>query len=95
MALYGQQMERITSPAEQKKLQTLLRQVRLEAGLTQAGVAAKLGRPQSFVSKYETGERRLDFVETVVLCEALDVDVVQFAASYVADLTKARAGKGG
>jgi hypothetical protein len=56
-------MESITSPAEQKKLQTLLRQVRLEAGLAQEEVAARLERPQSFVSKYETGERRLDVLD--------------------------------
>jgi transcriptional regulator with XRE-family HTH domain len=73
----------------------LLKNLRTARNITQAELAARLGQPQSYVSKYETGERRLDFVETVVLCEALDVDVVQFAASYVADLTKARAGKGG
>jgi transcriptional regulator with XRE-family HTH domain len=40
-----------------------LRKARLDAGLTQAEVASKLGRPQSFVSKSESGERRLDLVE--------------------------------
>ena len=41
-----------------------LKQARLEAGLTQVEVARQLRRPQSFVSKAETGERRLDIVET-------------------------------
>jgi transcriptional regulator with XRE-family HTH domain len=36
---------------------------RKDAGLTQAQVARMLGRPQSFVSKFESGERRVDFVE--------------------------------
>jgi transcriptional regulator with XRE-family HTH domain len=36
---------------------------RLDAGLTQAEVAKKLKKPQSFVSKFESGERRVDFVE--------------------------------
>ena len=73
----------------------LLKELRTARNLSQAELAARLGQPQSYVSKYETGERRLDFVETAALCDALDVDVVQFAARYVAELTKARAGKGG
>ena len=40
-----------------------LRQARTEAGLTQVEVAKRLGRSQSFVTKAETGERRLDVVE--------------------------------
>ena len=40
-----------------------LRAARQEAGLTQEQVARKLGKPQSFVSKSETGERRVDAVE--------------------------------
>jgi transcriptional regulator with XRE-family HTH domain len=40
-----------------------LRQARIESGLTQSGLAAKLGRPQTWVSKCELGERRVDFVE--------------------------------
>ena len=44
------------------------------AGLTQQDVANRLGRLQSFVSKYERGERRLDVVEFVSICRALEVD---------------------
>jgi transcriptional regulator with XRE-family HTH domain len=39
--------------------------------MTQAEVALRLGRPQSFVSKYESGERYLDVVEFVEVCAAL------------------------
>ena len=42
-----------------------LRQVRLDAGLTQADLADRLGKPQSFVAKVETHERRLDVIEFV------------------------------
>jgi transcriptional regulator with XRE-family HTH domain len=45
------------------KLRALLLKARKDAGLTQAVLAVRLGRPQSFVSKYEAGERRLDVVE--------------------------------
>ena len=43
----------------------------------QADVAGRLGRPQSFVSKYESGERRLDVVEFLEVCAAIQADPVQ------------------
>jgi len=58
--------------------QTLLRQVRREAGLSQVSLATRLGRPQPFVSKYETGERRLDILELREVCLALEVDLHDF-----------------
>ena len=86
MALYGQQMERIPSPADQKKLHALLRQVRLEAGLTQEEVARRLDRPQSFVSKYETGERRLDILELRQVLAALGLPLKEFVRTLEAIL---------
>lgn len=59
---------------EYEHFRTLLVAARENAGLTQAGVSARLGRPQSFVAKYEGGERRLDVVEFVQICVALGVD---------------------
>jgi transcriptional regulator with XRE-family HTH domain len=56
-------VEKSIYSAEYQRLCSLLRQLRHEAGLTQVQVAARLGVPQSFVSKYESGERRLDVVE--------------------------------
>jgi transcriptional regulator with XRE-family HTH domain len=52
---------------------TRLREARRLSGLTQAEVAARLGKPQSFVSKMESGERRLDFVEVVLLSEIYEL----------------------
>lgn len=43
-----------------------LRQVRLDAGLTLADLAERLDKPQSFVAKVETQERRLDLIEFVM-----------------------------
>ncbi len=42
-------------------------------GLTQTEVATRLGKPQSYVSKYESGERRLDVIEFLEVCEALNI----------------------
>ena len=55
-------------------LQALLTQGRVAAGLTQVELAARLRRPQSFVSKYEGGERRLDVVEFVEVTQAIGCD---------------------
>ncbi len=48
---------------EYKRIIEKLKQARKAAGLTQEEVAAKLEKPQSFVSKIESGERRIDVVE--------------------------------
>jgi transcriptional regulator with XRE-family HTH domain len=63
---------------QQKTLQALLRQIRKETGLSQQELAALLGKPQSFVSKYESGERRLDVLELRQVCQNLDVDFLSF-----------------
>ena len=55
-------------------LERLLAAARARDGLTQAAVAELLGKPQSFVSKYESGERRLDVVEFLRVCAALGVN---------------------
>lgn len=51
-----------------------LSQARQGAGLTQQALADKLDRPQSFVSKIEHGERRLDVIEFLELCRLLKCD---------------------
>jgi ribosome-binding protein aMBF1 (putative translation factor) len=58
--------------AEYQRLCAILRELRQQAGLTQVEVAARLGEPQSFVSKYESGERRLDVIELRQVALALD-----------------------
>lgn len=65
-------MEKSIYSEEYQRLCALLRTLRREAGLTQTQVAARLEVPQSFVSKYETGERRLDVIELRHVAEALD-----------------------
>lgn len=55
--------------------------LRKAKGLTQAQLADKLGRPQSFVAKYEGAERRLDVIEFLDLTAALDADPCEILSS--------------
>ena len=76
------------------QFRSLLKALRLEKGLSQADLAKRLAQPQSYVSKYETGERRLDFVETAQVCEALEIGIAKFAAHFSAKAGQARRSKG-
>ena len=70
----------------QRILLDLLRNIRKDAGLRQDDVAERLGRPQSFVSKYESGERRLDILELYDVCEALGLKLNKFVEKLVVNL---------
>jgi transcriptional regulator with XRE-family HTH domain len=59
-----------------RRFRELLIQARKGAQLTQTELANRLNRPQSFVSKYETGERRLDLIEFLEVATILNLDVV-------------------
>ena len=63
---------------EQQQLSKLLKQIRLGAGLRQEDLAQLLGRPQSFVSKCESGERCLDILELRQVCQAVGVTLPDF-----------------
>ncbi len=54
----------------------LMKQSRVKSGLTQIDLAKRLGRPQSFVSKCESGERRVDVAEFLAFCKAIQIDPV-------------------
>jgi len=73
-------MEKQIFSKEQKILLALLRKMRESADLRQADVAKLLGRHQSFVSKYEAGERRLDILELRHLCRVMGVPFARFVA---------------
>jgi Helix-turn-helix len=68
-------------PADQ--LRRCLCDARLARGLRQSDLAERLGRPQSFVSNYERGERRLEVSEFLAIAQALGLN----AAAIVAELT--------
>lgn len=61
----------------------LLRKVRLEAGLTQAQVAERIHETQSYVSKYENGEQRLDLSELEAICDAVGISLLEFVRIYL------------
>jgi transcriptional regulator with XRE-family HTH domain len=67
------------SDRDEAILVALLRELRQSAGLRQQDLAEKLQRPQSFVSKYEAGERRLDVLDLVAICRALNVSLSEVA----------------
>jgi len=71
---------------QQKKLLVLLRRIRVDAGLTQSELASRLARDQTFVSKYESGERRLDVLELREVCRAIGTDFVTFMRKLDKDL---------
>ncbi|MEI8718808.1 MULTISPECIES: helix-turn-helix transcriptional regulator [unclassified Mesorhizobium] len=70
----------LRSSRHQRFLSQLI-SLRKDKGLTQAQVAEKLGRPQSFVAKYEGGERRLDIIEFLDITAALDADPCEILLS--------------
>lgn len=56
----------------------LLREIRTDAGVTQVELAEMLGQSQSFVSKYERGDRRLDIVQLRTVCHTLGTELPKF-----------------
>ena len=56
------------------RLRELLTEARIKSGQTQTELAVRLRRPQSFVAKYEGGERRLDVIEFVEVVTATGGD---------------------
>ena len=65
--------------SQRNRLINLLREMRVEAGLTQVELAAHLEKDQTFISKYESGERRLDVLEMREICQAIGITLEEFA----------------
>ena len=62
-----------------------MREFRLKAGLRQQDVAERLGEPQSYVSKFESGERRLDIGELADVCDVLGITLSEFVGLFEGD----------
>ena len=67
---------------QQKVLLSLLRDLRTQAGLRQIDMARALGKPQAFVSYYESGARRLDLLELRQICKILGVSLLEFVRRF-------------
>ena len=75
-------MQKSIANAKQRGFLELIREIRQQAGLRQLDVAERLKQPQSFVSKYESGERRLDLLELEQVCDACETDLSDFVKRY-------------
>ena len=76
-------MARSTHNPNYQALLTLLRDLRERSGVTQLALAESLGNTQTFISKVERGERRIDVVEFIEICNALGVDPVAAFREYL------------
>lgn len=70
-------------PDQHKVVGRRLAGLRREAGLTQKDVAERLGKPQSFVSSYEAGQRRVDVLELLRISAALGRDPLKVFEAIV------------
>jgi transcriptional regulator with XRE-family HTH domain len=71
----------------------MIKELRREKGVTQEALAELLGVPQSYVSKYELGERRLDLVEAFEICRALNSDFVAFVRQFTKSIESEGSGR--
>jgi transcriptional regulator with XRE-family HTH domain len=74
-------MEKSIHSARYRVFLKLLRESRRRAGLSQAQVAERIGETQTFVSKCERGERRIDVIELGTLCRAFGISLRQFVST--------------
>jgi len=75
-------MQKSLNSKQNQAFLKLLREIREDADLRQQDVASALDLPQSFVSKYESGERRIDLIELEKICEVCGVSLVDFVRRY-------------
>jgi ribosome-binding protein aMBF1 (putative translation factor) len=73
-------MEKSIHSAHYAVFLKLLKKAREDAGLTQTQLARKIRETQTFVSKCERGERRIDVVELSTFCRAFGVSLGRFVA---------------
>lgn len=87
-------MQKTLKSTEFARLIEALVAVRKESGVRQQALAKKLGRPQSFVAKYEGGERRIDVIEFIAIARALGADPVKLFRDFVTQKPVSKAKRG-
>jgi transcriptional regulator with XRE-family HTH domain len=88
-------MQKSLKSPEYERLIALLVAVRKKSDIRQQALAKRLGKPQSFVAKYEGGERRIDLVEFIAIARALEGDPVRLFREFVAGEPQAKSGRKG
>ena len=75
-------VSKVTVKHDREQLAELLRQLRIKAKLRQVDMAAKLDEPQSYVSRYESAEQRLDLIELRRICNVLGMTLAEFVQRF-------------
>jgi transcriptional regulator with XRE-family HTH domain len=83
MATPARKISKSVHSSAQLAFRELMIDARQKGGLTQQVLAKRLGKPQSFVAKYEGGERRLDVVEFLVIAGAIGADPVKLLRALI------------
>jgi len=83
-------MKKSLKSLEHKALLKTLYSLRVGLGLRQIDLAEKIEEPQSFISKVEQGERRLDIIELKVIVEAMGVSLSEFVEQFELNINEAK-----
>lgn len=83
-------MSRSRNNLQQVQLRTFLKDKRVFKNISQLSLAEKLNLPQSFVSKYESGERFLTFIDVIHISEVLDIEIQDIFNHITKDCYEAR-----
>ena len=83
-------MNRTSKKNQNEILLKLLKRIRQEKGIRQIELADRLGVPQSFVSKYESGDRRLDILELRLVCKEIGISLEEFIRELEENLNETK-----
>lgn len=75
---------------ENRILLEMLYQLRVSSGLRQADLAVLLKVPQSFISKIESGERRIDFIELREILKCFNTNIIEFVNEFESRIDASR-----
>ena len=75
-------MSKSKATHERERLSHLLRQLRVELNMRQVDMAGKLDEPQSYVSRYESAEQRLDLIELRSICKVLGISLTELVERF-------------
>ena len=83
-------MQKSLKSPEYARFVAMLVAMRKPARISQQPMAKKLGRPQSFIAKYEGGERRVDVIEFIEIARALGADPVKLFRNFVSETASSK-----